>query len=225
MKALVKQQREPGIWMRGHPGARRSAPTTCSSRSPRPRSAAPTCTSTTGTRGRRRPSRCRWPSATSTAARSSRWAARCAASAPAIASRAKATSPAATAATAAPAAATCAATPSGVGVNRPGAFAEYLAIPAVNAFKLPDAIHDDIASILDPFGNATHTALAFNMVGEDVLITGAGPDRHHGGRDRALRRRAPRRDHRRQRLPPGSGAQDGRHARDQRRARIARSTP
>jgi threonine 3-dehydrogenase len=63
----------------------------------------------------------------------------------------------------------------GVGVNRPGAFAEYLSIPAANAFKLPDSIRDDIASILDPFGNATHTALAFNMVGEDVLITGAGP--------------------------------------------------
>ncbi len=63
----------------------------------------------------------------------------------------------------------------GVGVNRPGAFAEYLAIPAENAFKLPDSISDDIASILDPFGNATHTALAFNTVGEDVLITGAGP--------------------------------------------------
>ncbi len=63
----------------------------------------------------------------------------------------------------------------GVGVNRPGAFAEYLAIPGDNTFKLPDAIGDDIASILDPFGNATHTALAFNMVGEDVLITGAGP--------------------------------------------------
>jgi threonine 3-dehydrogenase len=63
----------------------------------------------------------------------------------------------------------------GVGVNRPGAFAQYLAIPADNAFKLPDSIGDDVASILDPFGNATHTALAFNMVGEDVLITGAGP--------------------------------------------------
>jgi threonine 3-dehydrogenase len=63
----------------------------------------------------------------------------------------------------------------GVGVNRPGAFAEYLAIPAGNAFKLSAAIADDVASILDPFGNATHTALAFNMVGEDVLITGAGP--------------------------------------------------
>jgi len=63
----------------------------------------------------------------------------------------------------------------GVGVNRPGAFAQYLAIPAYNTFKLPDSIPDDIAAILDPFGNATHTALAFNMVGEDVLITGAGP--------------------------------------------------
>jgi len=64
---------------------------------------------------------------------------------------------------------------SGVGVNRPGAFAEYLTIPAANVFKLPAAIDDEIASILDPFGNATHTALAFNVVGEDVLITGAGP--------------------------------------------------
>jgi threonine 3-dehydrogenase len=63
----------------------------------------------------------------------------------------------------------------GVGVNRPGAFAQYLSIPADNAFKLPDSISDDVASILDPFGNATHTALAFSMVGEDVLITGAGP--------------------------------------------------
>jgi threonine 3-dehydrogenase len=63
----------------------------------------------------------------------------------------------------------------GVGVNRPGCFAEYLVIPAFNAFKLPDSITDDVASILDPFGNATHTALSFSLVGEDVLITGAGP--------------------------------------------------
>lgn len=63
----------------------------------------------------------------------------------------------------------------GVGVNRPGAFAEYLAIPADNAFKLPDDISDDLAAIFDPFGNAVHTALAFDLVGEDVLITGAGP--------------------------------------------------
>jgi len=63
----------------------------------------------------------------------------------------------------------------GVGVNRPGCFAEELVIPAVNAFKLPPAIDDDIATILDPLGNAVHTALAFDVVGEDVLITGAGP--------------------------------------------------
>lgn len=63
----------------------------------------------------------------------------------------------------------------GVGVNRPGCFAEYLSIPAVNTFKLPASIADDTASILDPLGNATHTALSFNLVGEDVLITGAGP--------------------------------------------------
>ena len=63
----------------------------------------------------------------------------------------------------------------GVGVDRPGCFAEYLVIPAANVFKLPTDISTDIASILDPFGNAAHTALAFNLVGEDVLITGAGP--------------------------------------------------
>ncbi|KZN15001.1 L-threonine 3-dehydrogenase [Marinomonas sp. TW1] len=63
----------------------------------------------------------------------------------------------------------------GVGVNRTGAFAEYLAIPASNAFKIPDNISDDLAAIFDPFGNAVHTALSFDLIGEDVLITGAGP--------------------------------------------------
>jgi len=63
----------------------------------------------------------------------------------------------------------------GVGVNRPGAFAEYISVPAFNVFKLPDAITDDMAAILDPLGNATHTALSFDLVGEDVIITGAGP--------------------------------------------------
>ena len=63
----------------------------------------------------------------------------------------------------------------GVGVNRPGAFAEYLVIPVDNAFKLPDDVTDDMAAIMDPLGNAVHTALAFDLVGEDVLITGAGP--------------------------------------------------
>lgn len=64
---------------------------------------------------------------------------------------------------------------SGVGVDRPGAFADYLALPAFNAFKIPDDVPDELAAIFDPFGNAAHTALAFNLVGEDVLITGAGP--------------------------------------------------
>ena len=63
----------------------------------------------------------------------------------------------------------------GVGVTREGCFAEYLALPAFNAFKLPDSIPDDIASFFDPFGNAVHTTLSFDLVGEDVLITGAGP--------------------------------------------------
>ena len=63
----------------------------------------------------------------------------------------------------------------GVGVNRAGAFADYLCVPAFNVFKLPDAISDEMAAILDPLGNATHTALSFDLVGEDVLITGAGP--------------------------------------------------
>jgi len=63
----------------------------------------------------------------------------------------------------------------GVGVNRPGCFAEYISVPASNVFKVPASIDDDIAAILDPVGNAAHTALSFDLVGEDVLITGAGP--------------------------------------------------
>ena len=63
----------------------------------------------------------------------------------------------------------------GVGVNRTGAFAEYLSVPAKNIFKPSREISTDLLSIFDPYGNAVHTALSFNMVGEDVLITGAGP--------------------------------------------------
>jgi threonine 3-dehydrogenase len=63
----------------------------------------------------------------------------------------------------------------GIGVNIPGAFAEYLAMPADNVVKLPDDISDNVASMLDPYGNAVHTTLQFDLVGEDVLITGAGP--------------------------------------------------
>ena len=63
----------------------------------------------------------------------------------------------------------------GVGINRDGAFAEYLCIPATNVVPVSEAIDEDIVSFFDAFGNATHTALMFDVVGEDVLITGAGP--------------------------------------------------
>ncbi|MCS6796978.1 MAG: L-threonine 3-dehydrogenase [Myxococcota bacterium] len=63
----------------------------------------------------------------------------------------------------------------GVGIDRPGCFAEYIALPASNAFRLPDSVPDEIAAFFDPFGNAVHAALSFDLVGEDVLVTGAGP--------------------------------------------------
>lgn len=63
----------------------------------------------------------------------------------------------------------------GIGVQRQGCFAEYITIPSQNVFPVPDPISDEIAAIFDPLGNATHTALSFELTGEDVLITGAGP--------------------------------------------------
>ena len=63
----------------------------------------------------------------------------------------------------------------GIGVNRPGAFAEYIVLPMTNVWRHSDSIPLDVAAIFDPFGNAVHTALAFPVLGEDVLITGAGP--------------------------------------------------
>ena len=63
----------------------------------------------------------------------------------------------------------------GIGVNLPGAFAEFVRIPAFNIVPLPDSVDDEMGAILDPLGNAVHTALSFDIVGEDVLITGAGP--------------------------------------------------
>ncbi len=82
----------------------------------------------------------------------------------------------------------------GIGVNEPGAFAQYLALPAFNVVPLPDEIDDEIGAILDPLGNAVHTALSFDLIGEDVLITGAGPigimaaavARHAGARHVAI---------------------------------------
>ncbi len=62
-----------------------------------------------------------------------------------------------------------------VGVTRDGCFAEYLVIPAANAYAIPENISDDVAAIMNPFGNSVHTALSYDLVGEDVLITGAGP--------------------------------------------------
>lgn len=63
----------------------------------------------------------------------------------------------------------------GLGVHRPGCFSDYFTLPAENIFILPDTIQDDVGSIFDPYGNAVHTALSFDLVGEDVLVTGAGP--------------------------------------------------
>jgi threonine 3-dehydrogenase len=82
----------------------------------------------------------------------------------------------------------------GVGVNYPGAFAEYIALPATNAWRHPPDIDLDVAAIFDPFGNAVHTVLTFPVLGEDVLITGAGPiglmaaivARHAGARHIAI---------------------------------------
>ena len=82
----------------------------------------------------------------------------------------------------------------GIGVNEQGAFAEYLRLPSFNVVPLPDEISDDIGAILDPLGNAVHTALSFDLVGGDVLITGAGPigimaaavARHAGARNMVI---------------------------------------
>ncbi|CAM5769522.1 L-threonine 3-dehydrogenase [Labrys miyagiensis] len=63
----------------------------------------------------------------------------------------------------------------GIGVNMPGAFAQYVKVPAFNIVPLPEEVDDELGAILDPLGNAVHTALSFDLVGEDVLITGAGP--------------------------------------------------
>src|SRR6201987_3734578 len=64
---------------------------------------------------------------------------------------------------------------SGVGVNRPGCFAEFIALPMTNIWRHDPGVDLDVAAIFDPFGNAVHTALTFDVLGEDVLITGAGP--------------------------------------------------
>ncbi len=101
----------------------------------------------------------------------------------------------------------------GVGVNRPGAFAEYIALPMTNIWRHHEGIDLDVAAIFDPFGNAVHTALSFPVLGEDVLITGAGPIGIMAAARGAPRRRALHGHHRRESVPPRSGPQNGRDAR------------
>ena len=107
----------------------------------------------------------------------------------------------------------------GVGVNRPGSFAEYLCIPERNVVPIPDDIPDEIAAIFDPFGNAVHTALSFDLVGEDVLVTGAGPIGIMGA---LVAKRAGARkvvDHRHQPRAPRARPPHGRRLRRRRLAR------
>ena len=101
----------------------------------------------------------------------------------------------------------------GLGVQRPGAFAEYVVLPMTNVWHHWPGVSEDVASIFDPFGNAVHTALAFPVLGEDVLVTGAGPIGcmavavvRHAGREA-------RRRHRPQPVPARPRAADGRDAR------------
>ena len=110
----------------------------------------------------------------------------------------------------------------GIGVNRPGAFAELIALPVTNVWHHDATIDRDVAAIFDPFGNAVHSALQFPVLGEDVLITGAGPIGLMAAAVVAARGRALRRDHRREPVPPGARTQDGRDRRSRRPGRLAR---
>ena len=112
--------------------------------------------------------------------------------------RARGTSSACAAGPRAAGATTSTPTRRGIGVNIPGAFANTCGFPRSTSCRCPTSVDDELGAILDPLGNAVHTALSFDLVGEDVLITGAGPIGIMAGRRRAPRRGAPRRDHRRQ---------------------------
>ena len=101
-------------------------------------------------------------------------------------------------------------------MNRPGAFAEYLALPMTNVWHHDPAIPRDVQSIFDPLGNAVHTALSFPVLGRGRADHRRRPDRHHGGGRRPARRRPLRRHHRRESLPPGAGQESGAHARARR---------
>ena len=91
----------------------------------------------------------------------------------------------------------------GVGVNRAGAFAEFVVLPMTNVWRHTSPIPLDTAAIFDPFGNAVHTALSFPVLGEDVLVTGAGPIGIMAALVARTRRRTSRRDHGRESLPAG----------------------
>jgi len=91
----------------------------------------------------------------------------------------------------------------GVGVNRDGAFAQFLCIPASNCIPISPDLDEEIVSFFDALGNATHTALMFDLVGEDVLITGAGPDWHYGSCHLPAQRRAQSLHYGYQGLSPG----------------------
>ena len=110
----------------------------------------------------------------------------------------------------------------GIGVNRPGAFAEYIALPMTNVWHHEPSIDRDVAAIFDPFGNAVHSALAVPGPGRGRAHHGRRPDRADGGGRRPARGRPPRRDHRRQPVPPRARAEDGRHRRARRSGRLPR---
>ena len=109
----------------------------------------------------------------------------------------------------------------GLGVGRDGAFAEYVVLPMTNIWHHWPGIDQEVAAIFDPFGNAVHTALAFPVLGEDVLISGAGPDRPDGHGRGPPRRRPPHRGQRAERVPPR--ARDP-HGRDRWRSTRASAT-
>ena len=100
----------------------------------------------------------------------------------------------------------------GIGVNRPGAFAEYLSLPMTNVWVHDPPIPRDVQAIFDPFGNAVHTALPVRRAGRGRADHRRRADRRHGRRGRPPRRRPARRHHRRQPVPAGAGPQAGRHA-------------
>ena len=174
MKALVKARRSADCGWKISLSPR-WASTMSSFACSTPASAALTSTSTTGTNGRRRPFPFPWPSATNSSAKSLPSGRTSTTFFPATSSAAKGTSSAAAAGTAWPVGVILCASTQGVGVNRPGAFAELIALPMTNIWRHHPGINLEVAAIFDPFGNAVHTALSFPVLGEDVLITGAGP--------------------------------------------------